>query len=128
MSGGANELARGELSAQRRRAALALLAGLGAMGVALVAITPPWEIPGGPAFFEGETRRGLRDDIRIGLWWMALVNAGLIAALLATLRLWLRPVTTAPPSGTRASRRVLGLVLLAILLGIGLRVPLADRR
>lgn len=132
---GANTAAHGAPSPEtvrmRRIARIALFAVLALLLFFLLAVTPPWEIPGGPDFFEGEgeDHRGLRDNIRIGLWWAALLNTGLALALLATLRLWIRPTEATSRVGARSRTTpvVIGLVLLACCLSFFLRLPLASK-
>ena len=101
-----------------------LAAALAALAALLVALDPPWRVPGGPAFFarDGEA---LVPIVKRALWWSALASAALCAALLASVRVW-----TAPLAGPRAARpaapRWLAPGLLAALaLGALVRGPLA---
>ena len=118
--------AAAELARQRRAAGALLGAGL-AVAVGLLVLLPvPWEVPGGPAFFEGDERRGIRDNLRIALWWTTIGNAIAVAGLLATLRIWLRPVP-ATPRAPRTPRALWIWVLVVCALALALRAPLASR-
>jgi len=105
-------------------ARLVLAGALAALAGVLLVVEPPWRVPGGPSFFarEGEA---LVPVVKRALWWSALAAAAICAALFAGARLW-----TAPLSGPRAAPapapRWLGPALLAaLLLGAGVRAPLA---
>jgi hypothetical protein len=109
-------------------------AALAALATLLVLSTKPWDLPGGPGFFGDPEARSLRETVMLGLWWAALVNAVLCAVLLATLRVWARPLPATAPVGAtgagigRRRRRAFGLaVLLAMVLALGLRLPLAQK-
>jgi len=101
-------------------AALALVAGL-------VALPWPGALPSGPGF-TSPSGRPFYDTIAAALFWVAAVNAALCALLAATASLWARALAlpeppVAPPRP--GARLVVGLVL-AALVAVALRVPLAS--
>ena len=115
-----------------------------ALGLALLVLcgflllgTKPWELPSGALFFDADRERPLRERIDAGLWWASLVNAFGCAALLATARWWARPLAgerasargpaPSPPPRRRPSHAWLAVVLAAMVLALGLRLPLAQK-
>ena len=51
----------------------------------LVALDPPWRVPGGPGFFAARRRAPCVPIVKRALWWSALASAALLcAALLAS--------------------------------------------
>jgi hypothetical protein len=107
------------------RVARALLLGaLAVLALALLLAPGPWEIPGGPGFFASE-HDPLHLVVRRALWWSGALAAGLVAALLATFRLWTAPVAAREPAPARTPRWLVPLLLAAALLGAGVRWQLA---
>jgi hypothetical protein len=102
--------------------------GVAALGFAvlLLVIDPPWTLPGGPGFF-AERGESLIVTAKIALWWAALANALLCVALSVSAPLWTgerQPAVTA--TETRSPSALWwAAVLLAALLGAGLRLPLS---
>jgi hypothetical protein len=106
------------------RALLGLtLAGL--LGFLLLA-QKPWSLADGGAFY-GPVERSLGDAVVAGLWWAALVNALLCGLLLASARRWTRatPEPDTPLAAPARGRLFWALLLVAALLGLGLRANLA---
>lgn len=116
---------RGFRMSDRGRARWATgVVGLGFLGLLLV-IDFPWMLPGGPGFV-AERGESLMVTAKIALWWAALVNAGLCAALWLLAPLWAGP---REPAAHRARPARVGrawwlAVAVAAVLGAGLRLPL----
>ena len=108
------------------RTAARWLLGAGGLGcVALLAlIDTPWTLPGGPGFV-AERGESLMITAKIALWWAALANALLCGLLFATAPLWAGRCEPAVGSAAPAPLGRLGwaLVVVAVVLGAGLRVP-----
>jgi hypothetical protein len=107
-----------------RTARVLLAAALAGLAALLVALEPPWQVPGGPAFLarDGEP---LVPIVKRALWWSALASALLCAALLATARRWTAPLPGARPPAPPAPRWLAPGLLAALLLGALVRGPLA---
>ncbi len=117
-----------ELVRERRLALAGLLGAALLLALLLLLLPSPWQVPTGPGFLPGGTRRTLGHMIRIGEWWAALVNLLLVAALALALPLWLRPVTRRPEApGWRPARRWWAVLAAIVALAAMLRWPLAGR-
>ena len=78
---------------------------------------------------EAGKRWRMKDYIAVGLWYASLVNLGLTTVLLATVRLWTKPLDLPPAQKDRISPHprvglsFLGLVVAAMALTAGLGLP-----
>jgi hypothetical protein len=90
----------------------------------------PWALPGDPSLIPkpGQSRIHV---ILVASWYAALVNAFLVAALLAVSRFWARdeaePLAATAPRTARIAPGVFALLLLACALAGALRWPLAHK-
>lgn len=117
-------LGRGGPSTARRLLATALAVLL----VGLVVLPAPWTLASGPGF-GSPSGRPLFDTVVAALFWVAVANAIVCGILLASAGLWARPLAPLPPPEAipRVGRLFWTLLLLAALLALGLRAPLASR-
>jgi hypothetical protein len=111
-----------------RAVRIALAAALLALGAWLVGPFRPGALPGPPTLVPGPDQSHIH-TILVALWWAAAANAVLVAALLATAGLWMRPLANVPrriwPHGRRLGTAGAALVLVAVLVAGALRWPLA---
>lgn len=107
-----------------RTARVLLAAALAGLGLLLVALDPPWRVPGGPGFFarDGEP---LVPIVKRALWWSALASAALCAVLFLGARAWTAPAPGARPTRASAPRWLAAGLLAALAVGAAVRAELA---
>jgi hypothetical protein len=108
------------------RARRLLGAATAALLLALLVLPAPWTLPSGPGF-GSPSGRPFFDTVAAALFWAAGLNALACALLLATAGLWARRLRALPPREPLLpfSRRAAALLLLAVVLALALRAPLA---
>ena len=101
--------------------------GLGLLALLAWLLGPyaPFRLPGAPTLVPHADQSRIH-TVLVATWWTALLNAGLVAVLLATSRFWARAEEPIPPAPRqRPGPTLLVLLLAATALAGALRWPLA---